>query len=214
MSTATQRARSSGFSHKGRTAHQVIDDPARDEACNGYADGLPWREHQHVLGDQIGAGIEIILHDEQQEARDPGEIGLPFEPDEIARAAWRARSDISAHCRSRRHELPRLRPKRPRAGLRASAGKNRAPQNRKIVPIQAMPAIMWPQRSSRFHQSLIERTGPRQPEGKAKRHKDDRQGPGDLVQRIAHFMAHQEMPQRHAAHNDEPRQESTPADDR
>ncbi len=83
MSAATHKARSPGFSHKGRTAHQVINDPASDEACNGYADGLPLRQHQHILGNQIGAGIEIILHDEQEETRDPGEIGFPFEPDEI-----------------------------------------------------------------------------------------------------------------------------------
>ena len=44
-----------------------------------------------------------------------------------------------------------------------------------------MPAIMWPQRMSRLAQSSDRSGARRQIPGKAQRHEDDRQGPGDLA---------------------------------
>jgi hypothetical protein len=60
-------------------------------------DGGGGGERQHRGIDQEFAGAEIIDHGQQQEAADPGEIGLVFEP-----------VQLFGQGRRRHHELPRV----------------------------------------------------------------------------------------------------------
>ena len=61
-------------------AQPVIDEPARGERHDRDRDRLPLRQRHHRRIDQIGLGVHVVLHDQQAEAGDEGEIRLPLEP--------------------------------------------------------------------------------------------------------------------------------------
>ena len=67
----------------GRAAQPVIDRPARNDGGERDDDGLPRRQIGNGRIDEVGAGIEVVDDGQQEEARDPGEIGLPLEPCEV-----------------------------------------------------------------------------------------------------------------------------------
>ena len=67
----------------GRTAQAIIDRPAGNDGEERDGDGLPRRELRDRRVDEIGVGVEIVDDGQQEEARDPGEIGLPLEPGEV-----------------------------------------------------------------------------------------------------------------------------------
>src|SRR5690606_9549720 len=67
-----------------RIAEQVIDEPTDDQRteadgyCGGGGEVAAWQ-------DQVEAGVEVVDHHQQGNARQPGGIGLPFEPVQVLR---------------------------------------------------------------------------------------------------------------------------------
>ena len=61
-------------------AEAVIDEPAGRERGDRDRNRLPGRERHHAGIDQVRLGMQVVLNDQQAEAGEPGEIGLPLEP--------------------------------------------------------------------------------------------------------------------------------------
>ena len=72
-----------GVAPDRRTAEPVIDRPARNDGHERDDDGLPRRQIGNGRIDEVGACVEVVDDGQQEEARDPGEIGLPLEPCEV-----------------------------------------------------------------------------------------------------------------------------------
>ncbi|MBN9011377.1 MAG: urate hydroxylase PuuD, partial [Rhizobiales bacterium] len=79
-----------------RLAEPVVDEPAGDQAEDRDDHRLVGQERHHRLVDEKGAGVPVILDAEQPEAGDPGEVGLPLEPDEVGRQGGR-RDQVFLH---------------------------------------------------------------------------------------------------------------------
>jgi hypothetical protein len=186
---------------QGRPADEVIDEPPGDQRADGDGDGLPLTERHDGGIDEVDIGVEIVLDDENQEARDPGEIGLPLEPDQMLGELRRRREILLHMVEAAAVDLPGLAgdacrktlalPQREIQGNEiegradpGDAGDHVAPAQEHVRPVG---------------------TGERRGEipGKAEGQEDDGERPGDLGQGIAHLMANKEMPQRHTADDDE-----------
>ena len=56
----------------------VVDEPAGGQRCAPKSQSPATCVSGITAGiDQIGARVQVVLHDQQAEARDPGQIGLP-----------------------------------------------------------------------------------------------------------------------------------------
>ena len=97
-----------GVLSDGRAAEPIIESPAQNDRDNGNRDSGCRRERQHGGVDQIGACLNVILNDKQQEARDPGEIGLPLEPREMVRHLARGREIFLDMIEAAAVDFPRL----------------------------------------------------------------------------------------------------------
>ena len=69
-------------------AQRVIGDPAASDATDAEGDRLPGLEVENLVVDHIKAGTGVIDDRQQREPRQPGGIGLPFEPCQFV---WHAR---------------------------------------------------------------------------------------------------------------------------
>ena len=70
-------------------AQRVIGDPAAGDAADAEGDRLPGLEVENLGIDHIEAGTGVIDDRQQCETRQPGGIGLPFEPGQLVRHAGR-----------------------------------------------------------------------------------------------------------------------------
>ena len=66
-------------------AQAVINQPASAQRSNGNKDRFARGHLEHRRVDQIGGRIDVILDHQKRKARDPGEIGFPFVPDQVVR---------------------------------------------------------------------------------------------------------------------------------
>ena len=78
-----QRGEKGWIADREGPAQRIIDDPTGREAQHRNCDRLPRRKRQDFGVDQEGAGVNVVLDDEQEEAGNPSQIGFPFEPDQI-----------------------------------------------------------------------------------------------------------------------------------
>ena len=64
-------------------ARRLVEPPGEREATTLNSAGLQRREVHHRFVDQEQVGIEVIDHDDEGEAGQPGGIGFPIEPGEL-----------------------------------------------------------------------------------------------------------------------------------
>ena len=153
-----QRRQQTGVPPDGRAAERGVEHPAQREACDRDGDRLPWRERPHIGIDQIGVGLQIVEHDEQQEARDPGEIGLPLEPDQVLGQRLGCGEIFPHMVEAAAMHLPGLARDALAACSRPCGARSPAPRNRRRCRSRRCRRSCGAQRISRLAQSS-ERTG-------------------------------------------------------
>ncbi|MCY1522222.1 hypothetical protein D9M68_570670 [compost metagenome] len=67
-----------------RIAEEVVDEPAGDQRTDADGDG-GGRGNVHAGCDQVQGRVQVEHHGQQGDARQPGEIGFPFEPVQVVR---------------------------------------------------------------------------------------------------------------------------------
>ncbi len=74
----------------------LVDGPAADDEAESGRHRAQRREG-HLGGvDQIDRRAPVVEHAQQQEARDPGGVGLPFEPVQVLGHLWRRHEELLA----------------------------------------------------------------------------------------------------------------------
>ena len=100
-------ARMGGLPADGRAAEAVVDKPADGEASHRDADCVQRLDVQHRGIDHPGAGVEVELDDQQQEAGEPGQVGFPLEPDQVAGQLLRRHGELLDVVEAAAVDLPR-----------------------------------------------------------------------------------------------------------
>ncbi|MNQ49346.1 hypothetical protein D3C85_632560 [compost metagenome] len=73
---------------QGRVAEEVVSHITRDHRAEADDNGQ-FRRQVDTRLDQVQARVEVVDHQHQGNTRQPGEIGLPFEPMQVVRHFWR-----------------------------------------------------------------------------------------------------------------------------